>query len=87
MRELKAAKEENAWVQNHRRPRPGVGQVRDELAEARSMLEAVADGVESATMEAASRMKKADERVREVHATKAEADAELGACAASWSTR
>lgn len=50
---------------------------REELTEARSMLEAVADGVESATMEAANRMKKADERVREVHTSKAEADAEL----------
>jgi chromosome segregation ATPase len=50
---------------------------RGELREARSMLEAVADGVESATMEAAARMRKADERVREVHTSKAEADVEL----------
>lgn len=76
--ELKAAKDEAAAAEKTIATRDQeLVNARDELAEARSMLEAVADGVESATMEAASRMKKADERVREVHATKAEADAEL----------
>ena len=76
--ELKAAKDEAAAAEKTIAARDlELVNARDELAEARSMLEAVADGVESATMEAASRMKKADERVREVHATKAEADAEL----------
>ena len=76
--ELKAAKDEAAAAEKTVAARDSeLVNAREELAEARSMLEAVADGVESATMEAAKRMQKADERVREVHATKAEADAEL----------
>ena len=76
--ELKAAKDQAAAAEKTVAARDSeLVNAREELAEARSMLEAVADGVESATMEAAKRMQKADERVREVHATKAEADAEL----------